>query len=128
MRKPILAAVAVTIVLASISVLPARGDDGVEPVLKTYTGQTSITYTNGNVPMAIQAIRVVSPVSVTVAVNLVNSGYTMPLVAASTNTVFAYTAGDTPLHMIPGGKITVGTIATNATTFQLYRVPVRYSN
>jgi hypothetical protein len=117
-------AVAATVAAAAL----AFALDGVEPVLSTYTGQTSITYTNGNTPMAVLAVRVVSPVSITGAVNLVNSGYTMPLVATSTNTVFAYTAGDAPLHLKVGGTITVSGIRTNATTFQLYRAPVRYSN
>jgi hypothetical protein len=117
----------VAIVVAAFTVV-AVALDGVEPVLATYTGVTSITYTNGNAPMAILAVRVVSPVSITGAVNLVQSGYTIPLVASATNTVFAYTDGSAPFHLKGGGTITVTGLATNATTFQLYRVPVRYSN
>lgn len=125
--KRIAAIVAATVVAAIAATGIALAIDGAEPVLKTYTGQTSITYTNGNTPMAILAVRVVSPVSITSAVNLVNSGYTMPLVATDTNTVFAYTAGDAPLHLKAGGTITVSGLATNATTFQLYRAPVYYT-
>jgi hypothetical protein len=126
--KNIAKAVSLAAVTVALAVASALALDGVEPVLATYTGQTSITYTNGNTPMAVLAVRVVSPVAITGAVNLVNSGYTMPLVASATNTVFAYTAGDAPLHLKVGGTITVSGLATNATTFQLYRVPVRYSN
>ena len=127
MRNRTIAAI-VAIVVAAFTVA-AVALDGVEPVLATYTGQTSIAYTNGNTPMAVLAVRVVSSETITGAVDLVNSGYTMPLVATDTNTVFAYTAGDAPLHMKVGGTITVSGITTNSTnTFQIYRAPVRYSN
>jgi hypothetical protein len=121
--RNIIAAAAVTVLALAAAALAI---DGVEPVLATYTGVTSITYTNGNAPMGIQAVRVVSPVSITGAVNLVQGGYTIPLVASATNTVFAYTDGSAPFHLKAGGTITVSGLATNATTFQLYRVPVRY--
>jgi hypothetical protein len=117
---------AVALVVAAVTAAVAI--DGVEPVLATYTGVTSITYTNGNTPMGIMAVRVVSPVSITGAVNLVQGGYTIPLVASATNPGFSYVDGSAPFHMKGGGTITVSGIATNATTFQVYRTPVRYSN
>ena len=123
MRNRTIAAVAAIVAAFTVAAVAL---DGVEPVLAAYTGVTSITYTNGNTAMGIQAVRVVAAAEFTGTVSLVNHGYTMPLVEASTNTVFAYTAGDVPLHMVPGGTITVTGMTTNSTTFQLYRVPVRY--
>ena len=61
-----IASIAATVIVAALAIASvAIAIDGIEPELKTYTGKSSITYTNGITPMAVLAVRVVSSSTIT---------------------------------------------------------------